>query len=155
MVELPPGASFLAFVASLVLASTACTTDSESARDTAAPTTTKASSPFAWMEDECRDVGAAIAEDVLCPTWLPIHLAPTDNAFEPTRDGYMFEADGAEHWVFGANRDLRWERRYASLIASGPWPFGGGKGTCWRHPTPPVSSRCTCCSRGMKAPATS
>ncbi len=102
------------FVAALCLASTGCTTESESAGDTSAPATT-AASPFAWMDEECHRAGAASAEDVLCPTWLPLHLAPTDNVFTPTRDGYMFEADGAEHWVFGAYRDQWWERRYGKL----------------------------------------
>lgn len=100
---------------SLLATNAACSPKSgDTAPPTAIPSVARDNE---WLEAKCREVGAAITADVLCPTWLPVALASSSNneILKPSTRGYLFESEGIEHWVLAANKDKRWERGYGDL----------------------------------------
>jgi hypothetical protein len=58
-----------------------------------------------WISEYCSEVGRKIKRAVLCPARVPLGISPTENlkGFRPTSQGYVFEAEAEQHWVFVAS----------------------------------------------------
>jgi hypothetical protein len=92
--------------------------------------------PSTWIKDYCSEAARRIKRPVLCPARAPRGISPTENlkGFRPTRQGYVFEAEAEQHWVFVAS-PFELEGSYGRMRFLGPVEVRGRRGR-WLYASP-------------------